>query len=232
LSDPGVNQPPNHPADHSSDDPGIDASLLAGCAELGLSPSPKQIASLVSYTDEVLRWGKHINLTGVRDAADFASDHVLDSLAPFSHLNLEAGSRWADVGSGAGVPGIPLAILAPDSHWTLLEPRQKRWAFLVHVIHHLGLTNVAVQCKRIEDGNIAPASLDGVVSRALGAPTLLAHSWLKPGGVIGLYAGSDLERWENQVGNLPLSAEPPITLLAPGREVQRRLVCYRKTPAA
>jgi len=208
--------------------PGIDVLLAAGCAELGLSPSPEQFTCLARYTDEVLRWGKRINLTGVKDAAGFATDHVLDSLAPLPYLGVTAGSRWADVGSGAGVPGIPLAILAPDSHWILVEPRQKRWAFLVHVIHHLGLTNVAVQCKRIENADIAPNSLDGVVSRALGGPTLLAHGWIKPGGAIGLYAGSDLERWAGQVDDLPLNAEAPVSLKAPGRDVARRLVCYRK----
>ncbi len=211
-------------------DPGIIERLAAGCLGFGIHADPHRLDRLAAYGDEVLRWGRRMNLTGVSDAAAFADGHTLDSLSALPHLQLAAGQHWADVGTGAGTPGIPLAIMAPDVHWTLVEPREKRWAFLLHAVHLLGLTNITVERARIEQLQLAAGTLDGVISRALGSPTLAAHPWLKPGGMIALYAGADTGRWQEEAAPLPLEALPVVTLAVPGVEMPRRLVRFIKKP--
>lgn len=180
---------------------------------------------LATYAREAARWGRRINLTGAPDAARFAREHVLDALAALPRLGIRSGDAWADVGSGAGVPGVPLALLNPNTGWTLIEPRQRRWAFLVHVTHLLGLSNVTVHKARAEAAPVAPGSLDGVVSRAVGDVAVSTHGWLRPGGRIVLWAGPDRERWP-KVGDAPLVAEPPVALTGPKREGY--LLVFRK----
>ncbi len=207
----------------------ITDQLAEGCRGLKIGTTPEQLNRLAAYGDEVLRWGRRMNLTGVTDAAAFASAHTLDSLAALPHLQLANGQRWADVGSGAGTPGIPLAIMAPDVHWTLIEPREKRWAFLLHAVHLLGLTNTTVQRVRIEQADQGEDTLDGVISRALGRPTLATHPWLKQGGMVALYAGADVGRWQEEAALLPLTALPVVTLSVPGVDAPRHLVRFTKT---
>jgi 16S rRNA (guanine(527)-N(7))-methyltransferase RsmG len=211
------------------------AVLRRGARRLGLSLGPREQGLLVAYAAEVARWGRRINLTGARDGAEFIKNHVLDSVSILPLLGIAPGKAWADVGSGAGVPGIPLAVLTPGTRWFLVEPREKRWAFLVHVVHALGLAGVEVVRARAGAetdagaGAIAPLSLDGVVSRALGAPALACHAWLKPGGSVALYGGPDRDRWPD-AGGLPLAPLEPVRLAA-GPGGTRYLLRYRKTGA-
>ncbi|MBI5137383.1 MAG: 16S rRNA (guanine(527)-N(7))-methyltransferase RsmG [Nitrospirae bacterium] len=206
----------------------IARQLAAGCAALGLAPTAAQGAALADYTARVLHWGRRMNLTGVGDPAAFVSGHVLDALAALPHLRAAPGQHWADVGSGSGVPGIPLAILSPEARWTLVEPREKRWAFLLDTIHRLKLANVTVLRARIDAAPIPDASQDGVVSRALGSPTLAAHRWLRPGGMIALYAGADPARWNAEAARLPLRPLPVVALTVPGVMAPRHLVRFEK----
>ncbi len=203
--------------------------LSRGCSAIGVDADLAQIKALSAYGHEVLNWGRRMNLTGATDANAFATGHTLDSLAALPHLQLADGQHWADVGSGAGTPGIPLAIVARHVRWTLVEPREKRWAFLLHAVHTLGLDNVTVLRARIEQANMPPATLDGVISRALGSPTLAAHPWLKPGGMVVLYAGAELNRWGDAASALPLEARQTVTLSVPGVTAPRHLVRFVKT---
>jgi len=195
----------------------VEALLIAGCRRLKVDPGPDGAARLAEYAREAVRWGRRINLTGSADPDRFARDHILDAVAALPHLGLRPGSAWADVGAGVGVPGIPLAVLAPESHWTLVEPRQRRWAFLVHVTHLLGLDGVTVLNARAEDAGLAPGGLDGIVSRAVGGIALARHAWLKDGGVVCVWAGPDRARWPEVPQGAPLRPLEPVRLARPGR---------------
>lgn len=141
-----------------------DDTLAAGLAALGLPLDEAAQARLLAYRDELARWGRTHNLTGVRDPGRMVPVHLLDSLAL---APLVRGTRVADVGSGGGLPGVPLAIARPDLELTLIEPRAKRALFLAHIARTLALGNVIVERCRAED---APpgARYDTVVTRAFG----------------------------------------------------------------
>ncbi|KAK1268871.1 hypothetical protein QJS04_geneDACA006847 [Acorus gramineus] len=121
-----------------------------------LTPVQKQQISL--YVETLLQWNQRMNLTAVRDVDEVMSRHVADSLAilpPINNSYCDASSsdglRLVDVGSGAGLPGLILAIACPDWKITLLESMQKRCRFLEHAVDLVGLTNVQIICGRAED---------------------------------------------------------------------------------
>jgi 16S rRNA (guanine527-N7)-methyltransferase len=134
------------------------AALDIGLAEAGLE-------ALEAYGALVGRWQHVTNLTGARDAAQFAREHVVDCLALAPHLT---AGRVLDVGSGAGLPGIVIAIARPDLALTLLEPRARRARFLTQVAIELALPNVEVVCARAETYR-GTDIYDYVVSRAFGS---------------------------------------------------------------
>jgi 16S rRNA (guanine527-N7)-methyltransferase len=140
-------------------------SLAAGLQELGQALPADRVDRLLTYRDELARWGRVHNLTSVLDPARMVPVHLLDSLALAPLLR---GTRIADIGSGGGLPGLPLAIADPELAVTLVEPRAKRALFLEHVVRTLGLGNVIVERSRVED--VAPgAAWDTLVTRAFGS---------------------------------------------------------------
>ncbi|MDH5526394.1 MAG: 16S rRNA (guanine(527)-N(7))-methyltransferase RsmG [Nitrospirota bacterium] len=187
-------------------------SLEAACAALGVHPTPEQVATLIAYADLVLRWGTRINLTGATGRDEFIRDHLLDAVALLPHLDPAPGAAWADAGSGAGLPGLPLAVLSPQTVWHLVEPREKRWAFLLHAAHTLGLKNVRVHRARIEDAPVAEGVLQGVISRALGFDALAAFPWLVEGGTMAVITGDNLDSWGRAAAGLPLAPREPLRL--------------------
>lgn len=147
--------------------------LLTGLERLGLSISADAAAHLLLYCQELQKWSRKINLIA-RDtpAAEIVEKHFLDSLTLLPLLNRYdgAGASLLDVGSGAGFPGLVLAAALPELRVTLLEPRQKRTAFLRHVGRTLGLTNVQVWEERLEPGESTAADFTFITSRAVAAP--------------------------------------------------------------
>ena len=140
--------------------------LTERLAEVGLAVDPGAAEALAAFLGEILRWNRVHNLTAITDPEAMIRRHVIESLALRPLLR---GRRVADVGSGAGVPGIPLAIAEPDRHFTLIESRGKRAAFLQHVQGLLGLVNVAVEHRRVEEMNDA-GTFDTLLARAVAAP--------------------------------------------------------------
>ncbi len=130
---------------------------------LGLPVAAAEEARLGTYLDLLERWNRVHNLTAVRDRNAMIERHVAESLALRPALR---GRRIADVGSGAGLPGIPLAIVEPERQFTLIESRAKRTAFLRHVKSELALANVDVIEARVEDLRDA-APFDTVLARAV-----------------------------------------------------------------
>ncbi|MDX1609204.1 MAG: 16S rRNA (guanine(527)-N(7))-methyltransferase RsmG [Halofilum sp. (in: g-proteobacteria)] len=167
-----------------------DEVLAAGLAALGQELDPARQRQLLAYRDELARWGRVHNLTAVLEPERMVPTHLLDSLVL---LPLLRGTTLADVGSGGGLPGLPLAIAAPGLDVTLIEPRTKRAAFLAHVARHLGLANVKVERCRAED---LPAGdgFDTVVTRAFGrlaAFAAAAGGLARPGGCLLAAKGRD-----------------------------------------
>ena len=153
--------------------PTHDADLAAGIATLGLALRVPQREKLTAYLALLAKWNRTYNLTAIREPRRMVTHHLLDALAVVPHLPASAGLRILDVGSGGGVPGIPLAIARPDAHVVMIDSNQKKAAFLMQAAIELGLPNAESHAVRVED--YAPAALfDVVISRAFSDLTRFA----------------------------------------------------------
>jgi 16S rRNA (guanine527-N7)-methyltransferase len=136
--------------------------LAQGIAELGLELSPQIQQKLLDYVALLQKWNKVYNLTSIRNAEQMISHHLLDSLAVLPHL---WPGRWLDVGCGAGLPGLVLAIARPEWKFSLLDSNSKKTSFVQQAIIELGVNNVKVYCARVEE--LQPGEkYDGIISRA------------------------------------------------------------------
>ncbi|MEJ5211411.1 MAG: 16S rRNA (guanine(527)-N(7))-methyltransferase RsmG [Burkholderiales bacterium] len=198
-------------------------TLHAGLEELGLALSPQQEASLLAYLDLLVKWNKVYNLTAVREPEAMVTQHLLDSLSVLPHLGEPA--TLVDVGAGAGLPGIPLAIARPGMRVLLVDSSHKKTSFMQQVLVELGLVNASVLCDRVEHLHL-PAPADAAISRAfsdLREFVRLARHLVAPGGRLlamkGLYPHEEL-------GQLPadVTLREVIPLRVPGLAAQRHLV--------
>jgi 16S rRNA (guanine527-N7)-methyltransferase len=162
--------------------------LRRGLLALGVVSSDEQIARLERYLALLEKWNRVYNLTAIREPERMVTHHLLDSLAILSHVH---GPRVLDVGSGAGLPGIPLAIASPALAVTLLDSSDKKTAFLRQAVADLGLANATVVTARVESWE-TDARFDTIVSRAfadLGEFVSAAARLLAPGGTIAAMKG-------------------------------------------
>lgn len=136
--------------------------LQAGLDQLGVTLTDSTRVQLLKYLGELLQWNKAYNLTAVRDADGMVIRHLLDSI---SVLSLVTDARCLDLGTGAGLPGMVLAIINPNQQWTLLDSNGKKTRFLTHARIALGLKNVTVVNARVEKWQNGEL-FDGVISRA------------------------------------------------------------------
>ena len=141
----------------------LQGELRAGIEALGLTLHQSQVDQLIEYLYLLQKWNQHYNLTAIRELDRMLSHHVLDSLSIMPAL--QGGRKAMDVGSGAGLPGIPLAIALPDTVWIMLDSSAKKTRFIQQAIAHCGLRNAQVVHARVQDYH-APDSLDFIVSRA------------------------------------------------------------------
>lgn len=146
------------------------ATLIQGAEALGVSLPAEAATRLLRLLDELERWNRAYNLTSIVDRAEMLTHHLLDSLSIHGELR---GTAVADVGTGAGFPGLPLAITAPQRHFTLIDSGNKKIRFVAHAVRALGLENVAAVHSRVEVMRPA-APFDCVVARAFASlPDLL-----------------------------------------------------------
>jgi len=145
-------------------DAAIAARLSVGLRRLGLELAPAQFETLGTLLDELADWNTRLNLTAIREPAECVDKHLLDSLAVLPHLR---GLAVADIGSGAGFPGLPLAIADPDRRYVLIESTGKKAKFLSHAVARLNLANVEVVPLRAESYR-PTRQFDCVIARALG----------------------------------------------------------------
>ena len=200
--------------------------LAEGVAELGIAlPAPAQ-QRLLDYLALLAKWNRIYNLTAVRETSRMVSQHLLDCLAVVPHVKADT---LLDVGSGAGLPGIPLAVALPRAHVTLLESSHKKNAFLQQAKLELKLDNVAVACERVETWR--PGRMfEVVISRAFSDLTEfvnLAGRHAAPGGRLaamkGIYPHEELAQLPS--GWTLASAVP---LNVPGLRARRHLLLIEK----
>ncbi|WP_456311035.1 16S rRNA (guanine(527)-N(7))-methyltransferase RsmG [Serratia proteamaculans] len=195
-------------------------SVLLKSAGISLSDQQKQ--QLVGYVEMLHKWNKAYNLTSVRDPEQMLVRHILDSLVVEPHLS---GDRFIDVGTGPGLPGIPLAIVRPQSHFTLLDSLGKRVRFLKQVQHELKLENISPVQSRVEDF-LAEPPFDGVISRAFASLTDMV-TWCHhlPGPQGRFYALKGVLP-QDEIAALPagLTVENVLPLSVPQLEGERHLV--------
>jgi 16S rRNA (guanine527-N7)-methyltransferase len=150
--------------------------LLEGAAAFGIGLTARQVSELTVYVTELIAWNKTINLTAIRQPDQIAIKHFVDSLACSQAIMTPPAHAMLDIGTGAGFPGLPLKILYPELELILLEPSQKKTAFLRHLIGTLDLIRATVLPKRIQEIVRDPeyqGRFASIVTRALGVGKLL-----------------------------------------------------------
>jgi 16S rRNA (guanine527-N7)-methyltransferase len=209
-----------------SDPNALDIQLGAGLHALGLALDAGARAKLIDYVGLLERWNATYNLTAVREPSEMITRHLLDSLAiaPFV-----TGSTLADLGTGPGLPGVPLAIADPQRRVFLVEANGKKARFLREVVRRLPLPNATVVEARAEGAQPA-ARVDCVVARAVAAiPVLasLAEHWLLPGGVLLAMKGPD---FADEQRGLPAGWQIDAThrITVPGLDAGRFLVVLKQ----
>ena len=204
-----------------SRDPELVSRLRSGAAGLDLDLDSEQLDRLLGFLDLLDKWGQTYNLTAIRDQRSAVDRHLLDSLAVHAFLS---GQRVLDVGTGAGLPGIPLAIVNPGMSFVLLDRSSKKIRFVRQAIMSLGLKNVEAVAMRVED--FVPAVLfDVVLARAFAS---LAEIWrgaaplLATGGRVLAMKGQWPEAEIRELGNAVNLRIHPVPV--PGMDAERHLV--------
>nr|WP_257469540.1 16S rRNA (guanine(527)-N(7))-methyltransferase RsmG [Pantoea allii] len=189
-------------------------------ANISLSDQQKQ--QLVAYVGLLDKWNKAYNLTSVRDPQQMLVRHILDSIVVAPHLE---GARFIDVGTGPGLPGIPLAIVMPDAHFTLLDSLGKRVRFLRQVQHELGLTNIEPVQSRVEAFPSEPP-FDGVISRAFASLEDMVNWCHHLPAKNGRFYALKGVRPDDEITSLPAgySLDRVISLQVPQLDGERHLV--------
>jgi len=193
--------------------------LVSGIASLNLKVTDQQVDQLLNFIMLIEKWNKAYNLTAIRDREEMARLHILDSLAIVPYIE---GQRIIDIGTGAGLPGIPLAICLPEVGFTLLDSNAKKTRFVRQVVLELKLKNVEVLHSRVE--NYHPEqTYDAVLTRAFARlpdiVKLTAHLLSKEGVLLAM-KGQSLDAELAEI----TAKKSVISVSVPGTDVERCLV--------
>ena len=205
----------------------LDSALKAGIAAQGLLVDDSARAAMLQYIGLLQRWNRAYNLTSIKDPQQMLSYHLLDSLSIGPHLQ---GRSFIDVGTGAGLPGIPLAITHSDKHFSLLDSNGKKVRFLFQIKTALKLDNVTELHERIE-GYQPERLFDGVISRAFASLTDMIEGskhLLAPGGCFYAMKGRYPDK---ELSELPkgYKVEHAVELNVPTLDQQRHLIIIKKS---
>ncbi len=198
-------------------------ALADGLAELHLELSDATQDKLLAFRDLLLKWNRTYNLTALRDPAQAISHHLLDSLAVLPHIGAGA---LLDVGSGGGLPGIPLAITRPELSVSMVDTVQKKATFLQQASIELGLKNVAVHHARVEEMAGQYAQISSRAFSELALFVSLTRHLLAPGGRWLAMKGV---RPDDEIAALPadVTVETIIPLSVPGLDAERHLIILK-----
>ncbi|MFO1506534.1 MAG: 16S rRNA (guanine(527)-N(7))-methyltransferase RsmG [Lysobacterales bacterium] len=199
-------------------------SLSTGLAALAVPLPADAPARLAAYVDLLLRWNRAFNLTAVTEPGEIVTRHLLDSLAI---ARFATGASLADLGSGAGLPGIPLAIAAPERRVTLIDANGKKARFLRAAVRELGLDNAIVVEGRVES---VAGEFDTITSRAFSS---LADMLAAGGHLLapdGLWLAMKGRRPDDEIADMPDAFEVAgVTRLeVPGLGAERHVVAIRR----
>ncbi len=216
--------------------PDIEARLRAICAELELAASDAQVGSLHRYLLLLQRWNAVYNLTAVRDPEQMLTQHLADCLAIVGPLQRHLGAREArllDVGSGAGLPGIILAVMLPQLQVCCVDAVGKKAAFIQQAAGELRLKNVAAAHARVE--SLRLPAFDVIASRAfaaLGDFIISAQGSLKPAGVFLAMKGKRPDEREEAALPTGWRVFHVEQLAPPGLDAERHLVWIKRSDAS
>ena len=196
---------------------------------MGIHVSEGHATLLLQYLDLLTKWNKTYNLTAVREPICMVSRHLLDSLSVFPYLH---GKNILDVGSGPGLPGIPLAIMKPETQFTLLDSNGKKTRFMSHAVRALGLSNVTVEQRRVESW-MPEILFDVITSRAFSAlddmVKMTEHLLLPEGewfAMKGLYPEEEVISLQQTIPGVVV--KDASVLSVPDSEGQRHLVILER----
>lgn len=203
--------------------------LIKALQENNLQVAPHAVEQLTQYLDLIKRWNRVFNLTTITDPREMVYLHLIDSLIIHPFLR---GKRFLDVGSGAGLPGIPLAIINPEQEWTLLDKNSKKTRFLTQVCAELKLNNVTAIHARCEDFQPAQC-FDNILSRAFGSLRLFtettAHLLCDEGEFIAMKGKFPQEELDELPAQFLLQKMAPLDIK--GIDVERHVICLSKQPS-
>lgn len=200
--------------------------LALGITQLGLDVTPEVQHKLLTYLELLQKWNRVYNLTAIRQPEQMVMGHLLDSLAVLPHL---WPGRWLDVGCGAGLPGLILALMRPEWTFALLDSNSKKTSFVQQAKIELELRNVSIYCARVETWQ-ADEKFDGIISRAFAETAkfvmLTRHLLDQEGRWVAMKGVSqqELERLPNDV-----RVERVIPLQVPGLAAARCLIMLKFT---
>jgi 16S rRNA (guanine527-N7)-methyltransferase len=199
-------------------------ALSPGLKALGVTLPEGGEARLIRYVELLAQWNQAYNLTAVRDPAEMLTKHVLDSLSIFPYLQ---ASPVADVGTGAGLPGIPLAVALPDTRFTLIDSNGKKTRFVTHAAAELKLRNVEAVQARAEAHAGAYALVTSRAFASLRDFVEMAGGMAAPGGKLLAMKGA---RPDDELADLPAGfrAAAVHPLKVPGLDAERCLVVLEK----
>lgn len=212
------------------------APLLAGLHALGLETSASQVERLLAYLALIARWNRVYNLTAVRDPAEMLTQHLLDSLSvlpPLAHQRPVVPGRALrvlDVGSGAGLPGVVLAILRADLQVTCVDAVAKKASFVRQVAGELALPNLRAEHARVETLKAAPFDL--ITSRAFASLADFVHLTRNHLAADGVWMAMKGRAPDDEVAALPTDVRVFLVepLRVPGLHAQRCLIWMRPRP--
>lgn len=199
------------------------SSLVQGAQQMDIALGETDVEKLIAYVDYLLLWNKTHNLTAVENRQKILTHHLLDSLSVNPHIQ---GATAMDVGSGAGLPGLVLALVRPDSHWTLVESRGKKAGFLREVKARLGMKNLSVFEGRVEDyrGDVIFDTLTAravtSLSSLLRMTAHLCHPRLRLIAMKGVYPADELAALSREQRELA----QVMSVSVPGLSASRHIV--------
>lgn len=203
------------------------ARLDAGAEQLGLSLSEEQATKLVRYVELMNKWNKAYNLTSVRSPEQMMTRHIVDSLAILPFIS---GKRIIDVGTGPGLPGMPLAIMMPQSEFTLLDSLGKRVRFMKQCVHELNLSNVTPVQSRVEAFDPGPG-FDIVLSRAFASLKDMLHWCAHLVDSSGTFMALKGQYPHDEIAQVSshFHIEEVHSLAVPGLDEERHLIAVKKS---